>query len=187
MNLKKAISYAAFGFFFILVNINLTLSGGTINITPNFVGWILMFLAFVPFGTYMEGKTYMHWLPLVMAVFTGALWLLSIAEPGMENPLLSVLQAVLNIVELVYMFTLFGILEKVADDCGSSKSSSLRMIKLLMLVLYLVVTVFALLTRYTESTALAAVVLVCGMALLVLMIIALFVLFGLRKEIRSQE
>lgn len=55
MNLKKAISYAAFGFFFILVNINLTLSGGTINITPNFVGWILMIIAlFVLFGLRKE-------------------------------------------------------------------------------------------------------------------------------------
>lgn len=187
MNLKKAISYAAFGFFFILVNINLSLSGGTINITPNFVGWILMFLAFVPFGTYMEGKAYMHWLPLVMAVFTGALWLLSIAEPGLESPLITVLQFILNIVELVYIFTLFGILEKVADDCGSARGSNLGVIKILMLILYLVVTLFALLVQYTGSTALATVVLVCGLALLVVMIIAMFVLFGLRKEIRSQE
>ena len=46
MNIKKAISLAAFGFMFVLVDFNLTLDGHTICVTPDFVGWILFYLAY---------------------------------------------------------------------------------------------------------------------------------------------
>ena len=43
MDLRKGLSYVAFGFLFTLINFNLTVNGQAISITPNFIGWILFF------------------------------------------------------------------------------------------------------------------------------------------------
>ena len=81
MNIKKGLSYVAFGFLFTLVNFNLTLNGGTLNVMPDFVGWILFFLAFDKLGTYISDKKYMKWISLILAVVTAALWILGMAKP----------------------------------------------------------------------------------------------------------
>ena len=76
MDIKKGISYVAFGFLFTLININLTFNGATVNIVPDFLGWILFFLAYDKLGSYMENRVYLKWGFLIMAVFKGVLWIL---------------------------------------------------------------------------------------------------------------
>ena len=48
MNIQKALTFIAFGFLFTLLNININ----SINFTPSFIGWILLFLAYDNLGTY---------------------------------------------------------------------------------------------------------------------------------------
>ena len=66
LNLKKGLSFVAFGFFFTLINLNLTLNGAKLDVTPDFIGWILFFLAFDLLGTYVKDKLYLKWLSLVL-------------------------------------------------------------------------------------------------------------------------
>jgi len=61
MNVKKSLSLIAFAYFFTLVNLNLQSNGTSINIFPDFIGWILFFLAHDKLGSYMDGKKYMKW------------------------------------------------------------------------------------------------------------------------------
>ena len=68
MNIKKGISYVAFGFLFTLVNFNLTINSVSICVTPDFIGWLLFFLAFDKLGTYISDKSYMKWNALVMSL-----------------------------------------------------------------------------------------------------------------------
>ena len=187
MKLRKAISLVAFGFLFIFVNFNLTVNGTSINIMPEFIGWILMFLAFTPLDTYMEGKRYMQWIPMILAVLTCVFWIISTFKPELESPTLSVVKSILNIVSAIYWFIMFTILEKVADDCGSTKGSTLRIIKIFSLVLYVIVSIIALCYQNMDIGLLATLFTVCGIGLLVLVVIALFVLFGLRKEINRSD
>ena len=70
----KSTGLKAFGFLFTLINLNLTLNGKTLNITPDFIGWILFFLAFDRLGSYVKGKEYLKWMSLVLAILSAALW-----------------------------------------------------------------------------------------------------------------
>ena len=76
MNIKKGISLIAFGFAFVLVNLTLTLNGRSICVTPDFVGWILFFMSFDLLGSYIADKAYMKWISLILAIVTGAIWML---------------------------------------------------------------------------------------------------------------
>ena len=121
MDIKKAIKLIAFGFMFTLVDFNLTLNGTTINVTPDFIGWILMYLAYDKLGDYMNGKSYMKILSLVLIVLSGALWLGDIVKPDLNT---SIIKTIANIASAVYMFVLCTVLEKLAHDlsqyrCGN--------------------------------------------------------------------
>ena len=56
MNLRKGLTLIAFGFLFTLIDLNLTLNGKTLNVTPDFIGWILMYLAIDNLGDYADRK-----------------------------------------------------------------------------------------------------------------------------------
>ncbi|MCR5006455.1 MAG: hypothetical protein K6A77_11200 [Clostridiales bacterium] len=187
MDLKKAISLIAFGFLFIFVNLNLSFTNLTINILPVFIGWFLLFLAFTPLGVYMEGKSYMHWIPLVLTAASCAFWVIDIARPQLDDPVLSVVRFILNLVSAGYWFILFGILEKIANDTGTTKGPRIHVIKVVSLVLYIAVTILALLVIQVQTAALATLFMLCSIVLIVVVIIALFTLFGLRKDILRQS
>lgn len=187
MDLKKAISLIAFGFLFVFVNINLSFNGLSINIMPQFIGWILLFLAFVPVGPYMQGRSYMQWIPLVMALVSAGTWYLDAFMPGLENPIVEVLRFIFNIVSAVYWYIMFGILEKIANDTGSTRGPRINVIKVVSLVLYVTISIFTLLVAKVELAFLAILILLLGIALIVLVVIALFTLFGLRKDILRQN
>ena len=89
MNIKKGISLIAFGFAFVLVNLTLTLNGRSICVTPDFVGWILFFMSFDLLGSYIADKAYMKWISLILAIVTGAIWMLKIAAPEMNTSILT--------------------------------------------------------------------------------------------------
>ena len=75
MNIKKGISYVAFGFLFTLVNFNINFPSVSINIMPDFIGWLLFFLAFDKLGDYVSSKPYLKWMALALMIVSGAVWL----------------------------------------------------------------------------------------------------------------
>lgn len=180
MNLKKALSLIAFGFLFTLVNINLTLNGATVNVMPAFVGWLLFFLAFGHLGSYGEGKTYLKWIALVLAVITGFIWLMELAGSELNT---SILSWPVQLLTLVFMYLLFVILEQLAKDYGSALSSTIRSLRILNLILYAAFLLLSVGVVVLQNVNFAVFPLLIGFALLVCAVVTAVVLFRLRREI----
>ncbi len=183
MNLKKGLSFVAFGFLFLLVNLNLTLNGTTVNCTPDFIGFILFFLAFDALGSYTQGKGYLKWISLLLVILSGAQWLLKTLRPELSG--FSLLNGVTALLSAVYMFLLFGILEAIAGDFNSPRESTLSVLKYVNLLVYVLLAFFSLQSGTGISlNSASSLVLMLGAIGLVSAIVTLVVLFKLRNEIR---
>ena len=180
MNLKKGLSLVAFGFLFTLVDLNLTLNGSTLNVMPDCIGWFLLFLAIDCLGDFAADKKYLKWSALVLAVFTAAFWLLDIARPELTPGLLKTL---VSVAEAVYMFLLFGVLEKIAHAYAPQHEGTIRTLKILNVALIAGFIATGLLASARESTALVGTAAVLGFAALVAAVVTMFTLFKLRREI----
>ncbi len=180
MNLKKGLSYVAFGFFFTLVDLNLTLNGTTLNVTPDFIGWILFFLAFDRLGEYTADKIILKWVSSALIFLSAAVWVLELAKPELE---IGFVKTLITIVTAVYMFVLFGVLKKIAADYSSYWQSMIGVLRILNPVLEIAFVAVGLLAIFAESTALVGLTAVLGIAALIAAVVTMIVLFQLRKEI----
>ena len=183
MNIKKGITLIAVGFLFTLVNINITLNGNQISVTPDFIGWILFFLAFSELGQYINDKPYMKWLALVQVVLCAVSWILSIVSPGLN---VSWLQMIINALSAVYMYILFIALEKVAADYNSKKEGTIRFLKYFNVASYVLLLIANLIAGGTNISTLSIIVIVAVVFAFAAAIMTAVVLFGLRKEINEK-
>ena len=182
MDIKKGISYVAFGFLFILVNINLNFNNIGINITPDFVGWLLLFMAFDKLGRYISDKPYMKWAALTMMILSAAVWLGGIFKPEID---LGILKTVMSVCQCIYMFVLFGVLEKIADDYHSAQKGTLGFLKYFNIVVVLGFIVTALLGGSSEDEILLLASAVFGIVAIAAAIVTAVVLFKLNKEMKA--
>ncbi|MCR5795848.1 MAG: hypothetical protein K6G61_10950 [Solobacterium sp.] len=195
MNIKKGISCVAFGFLFTLVNINLTLNGFTVNVMPDFIGYLLLFLAFGQFGSYAEGREFLKWCFLLLAVVTAGVWGSSILRPELAMP--AWLTTAVAAVSACAMFLLFGIIEKIAGDFNSPQEQTVGWLKYVNVILYAAFFFTSVnLGRDIASgaheagsafqTYLGVLASVMGAAALVFAVITAFVLFKLKKDIEMR-
>ena len=180
MNIKKALSFAAFGFLFTLVNINLTFNTTEINVTPDFIGWILFFVGFDRFGTYVEKKKYLKLLSFLLLIISAALWAFDLFR--LDLPV-TIVKVVANVLSAIYFFGLFGVLTKVAQDCDSQHTDTIRYLKYINVILFLLLSVLGLFADRLSIPVLATVFTALGVPALICAIISMVVLFRLRKEI----
>ncbi|MBQ6559452.1 MAG: hypothetical protein IJL85_01345 [Erysipelotrichaceae bacterium] len=180
MDIKKGISYIAIGFLFTLVNINLKLNSTTLNITPDFIGWILIFFAFDRLGHYTENKAYLKWIALILAILTGVIWVYGIMKPEFD---IDIVKTIVSFVSVGYMFLLFNILEKIAKDHAPTFEKNISMLKIINLVLYIGFFVTAMLTTRDQQTF-AMLAFVFGTATLISAIVTAVTLirFGIAIE-----
>lgn len=183
MDLKKGLSYVAFGFFFTLVNLNLTFSGTEINIFPDFIGWVLLFLAFDKLGTYVSDKKYLKWLSLIMVILSGAVWIYEIAKPELN---IGIVRTVVTLLSAVYMFLLFDSLERIAGDHGSDKEDTIRMLKVINPILTIAFVVVGILAGQNGSSVLAGLAAILGLCALAAAIVTAVVLFRLRTDMNAR-
>ena len=183
MNLKKGLTFVAFGFLFTLVNLNITYNGTAVNILPDFLGWILFFLAFDMLGKYVEDKLYLKWVALILTIVTAVIWIFGIAKPELD---IDFLKTAVAVVSMVFMFLLFGSLEEIAHEYGSAREGTLHMLRILNLILNVAFVVLALLAGYVSLENYALLAAFVGTAALVAAIITAFVLFELRKDISDR-
>lgn len=184
MDLKKALTYVAVGFLFTLVNLNITLNGTTINVTPDFIGWILFFFAYDKLGSYMEDKIYMKWLALVLAIISAATWLLQLTKPEFD---ISILTTIVSTVSMVYLFILLKTLEKVAKDYGSNTQSTILILKYINVFLNIAFIVVALLAANNlENSALIMATGMIGAMALMAAVFTCLSLFRLRKDVNAK-
>ena len=181
MDLKKALTYVAIGFLFTLINLNITIGTITINFTPDFVGWILFFLAFDKLGSYVEGKTYLKWMALVLAIISTAIWVLELARQQLD---ISILSTIVSLVSLIYLFIFLGVLEKIAADQGSNTASTLHMLKYVNAFLDVAFVVVAVITGFNQNNqVLIMVTALLGALALVSAVFICLTLFRLRKDV----
>ena len=84
MDIKKALKMTAFGFMFTLINLNLKLNGHTLNVMPDFIGWILLFIAFDKFGEYKDSMPWLKWMSAAIGAASLVQWVMGIANPEMD-------------------------------------------------------------------------------------------------------
>lgn len=183
MNIKKALSFVAFGFLFTLININITLDTITINLTPDFIGWILLYVGFDKFGTYVEKKKYLKLISLLLIIVSAALWAFDLF--GLDLPL-SIVKSVANILSAVYMFELFTVLTRIAEDNQSSHADTIRYLKYINVILFLLLSGISLIADRMTLSTLAVTFTVLGVLALISAIISAVILFRLRKEINEK-
>ena len=181
MNVPKGVKYAALGFLFQLLNVNLNFGSVVINIIPEFVGWIFLFLACGLLADYLRNSTWMKPVALVLIVVTAALWVLDIAK--IEVPYIGI---VVGIITAIFMFVFFGALEKIAAEVESPRQSTLSTLKYLNLIVYILLVVAAVIISASGSHAFAAIFVLTGVVGLVAAIVTAVVLFKFSNEIQSR-
>ena len=183
MDLRKGLSFVAFGFLFTLVNFNLTFNGATVNVIPDFLGWILLFLAFDKLGTYVSDQKYLKWISLILIILSGAAWIFEIAKPELE---IGILKTAVTVLSAVYMFLLFDSLERIARDYGSSREDTVRMLKIINPILLIGFVVAGTLAGSNGSNSLLGITAILGVCALAAAIVTAVVLFQLRKDISEE-
>ncbi len=182
MDLKKGLTYIAIGFLFTLVNFNLTLNGATINIMPDFVGWILLFLSYDLLGHYTDGKQYLKWISMALIILYGVIWVTDILKPELDT---GILVTIGGVVSTVFLFIYFGILERIAEEYDSPRASTIGLLKYFYVALYVAFVVTALLSVDPVRMSLVYLATILGFSALVVSIMTAFVLFKLRNDIRE--
>ena len=187
--LKKGISLIAFGFLFTLVNINLTMNGSKLNVTPDFVGWILFYIAFDKLGAYTDGKSWLKWSALVLAIVTGAFWVLDFARPDLDP---GIVKTIVTVFCAVWSFVFFGVLERIALDHHSAHAGTIRTLKYVNAVAYAAFVFLGLLGGYAgayigsgSAVAVSGIAAVVGVVALVAAIVTAVVLFRFRREMNE--
>lgn len=184
-DIKKGIRLIAFGFLFTLININLTFGNVTVNVFPDFVGWILMSMAIDPLGVYTEDRRYLKYVCMAMIVLSGALWLLGILAPDLNTQILG---SVCDLISAAYIFILFESLIHIGEDNGSAYTDMLRFLRWANLAVFIAFGIIGLLFPGVDSSNIrTAAIAVIPMILigLVVAIMTAVTLFKLNKEISS--
>lgn len=185
MNLKKGLTCVAFGFLFVSVDFKLNLSGGVLNLLPAFVGWILFALAYSKLGKYTAYKPHLRWIPIVLAVYETIDWLLVLQNMTLTLPLVGY---AIPILEIVYLFQLFGCLEWVAGAYAARLESRIHRLKILYISLLIAAfaTLFLALTA-SASGLFANLTPLISLAIVVVIILICVTLFQLRKAIPNED
>ncbi|MBR3358555.1 MAG: hypothetical protein IKG46_12130 [Solobacterium sp.] len=179
MDIKKALKMTAFGFMFTLINLNLTLNGHTLNVMPDFIGWILLFIAFDKFGEYKDSMPWLKWMSAAIGAASFVQWVMGIANPEMD---IRYLITCAEIAAAVYNFLFFGILIHVAEDMNSGVTERLSFLRYFNAVIYAALAVLSLVAAPENVAFIAMGVLILGLAALIAAIVTMFTLFKLSKE-----
>ena len=141
MNIRKGLSLTAYGFLFILINFNLVMEGRTINVIPDFIGWILLFLAFGKLGDYTKDCKWLRWLALVMVAPAAFSWVISLITPELAGrPELLIINNMVNMIasvgEMIFIVVMFTPLIRIAHDYGSDREQKFKTLRMVNLGMY---------------------------------------------------
>ena len=183
LNLKKGLTYIVIGFLFTFISLNLKLNTANIDITPDYVGWILIFMGFDLLGDYVKDMKYLKWAAIGMAVLSLISWILAALSVSFDPDYLSTF---INLAMILYFYFLLDPIEKIAEDNGSLRVSSIRTVRMAMLGgIGLSVILFVLSFFADEKLTLFLVVMVMIIQVYVTIALA-FDLFLVRKEISEK-
>lgn len=189
MNLKKALTYIAVGFAFTLININLVFNGNRVSVTPDFIGWILLYLSYKLMGDYVADKPILKWGSLVLIILSLATWLQSIFMPEISS---NILTTISNFAGAVYIYVLLGVLVKVSKDYDSSKTKTIEILRIIHPIVYIILAILSIVLMFISNPTseaainLGVITVAVLFVTLALALVTMFSLFGLRKDILSK-
>ena len=191
MRLKKGMTLIAVGFLFITFYIRIILKGSVLTLPPQFVGWILLVLAYPKIVKYTSYSVSLYWIPLVLAVYSALDWVLGLLNLALALPLLT---AAAGILVIVYLVKLLGCLEFLARDYARNLVPRVHTLKVLYLSLMITMNVFSFLLVTLPlvggfpALALISILLwIAGLAAAVVSIVICVTLFQRRKAIPAVD
>ena len=182
MKIKKGIRLIAIGFLFTLVNLNLTANNYKINVTPDFIGWILIFFGCGMLGDYVKGNPVYKWGAFLLAVLSAGLWVIDLINPDLGFDV-HYLEIALTLITTLYIVLLLGLLQKISRDYGSAHTGNLGVLKIVYLVVYLLFQALSLFIDTLPLEVLSVIVAIAGGAALITAIVTCIILFRLSFEI----
>ena len=175
----RAINYIAFGFLFCVVNLNVTFTSFTINITPAWLGYILLYFGLSEIKEYKY--SWLRYFAIVLAVFDLVLWIVNLFN--IAN--VEYVRVVLAILHAVFAYLLMGVIIEIAKIEGSAYVAKFQLMRLISTIAYILSTALILLAMLNDKLAIAAVI--AGIIVLIAYIFTCILLFRFRKELKDRE
>ena len=172
--LAGAVKSIAWGYVLLHVNLNL----GTLNILPNWLGYVLMLGALPILGAAEPSALLLRPLGILLALWEGLLWGLTLFGISFDSTVLSVVAAALS------LYFHFQLLTNLAELAAQNACPEERKILHLRTARTLLITVLALPIPWAEYTEVTT-----GMVI-VNLIVALWicsVLFSLRRSLMESD
>lgn len=181
MNIRKALSYICYGLLITVFNININFNDTSIlNLLPEFIGWIILFLAYDFLGHYVSNKPELKPLAIVLAVIGGISWIMQLTNGQYAD--LTLLGIVRNLCSAYFIHKLCDVMEEIAADCGSLRGPTINMLKNINLVCELTLAFIGFLSMFTNPENLAVIVIIVGAVALIAIIATVITFFGLRND-----
>ena len=188
MNLKKALTLIAWGFVLTIVSFNIKLGDLSVNILPDFIGWIMLIMAFDYLGHYGDEHGILKWYSIGLAVLSLGVWLMNfttIKEYGDVDAALNVFNRIITLISGIYFFFLFGILEKICVDYGIPLENKIRNLKIANVVIFAILAILGLIVEYISLEAATFILIITGIVNLVVVVITTMTLFKLKNAIKE--
>ena len=172
--LASAVKQIAWGYVLLHVNVNL----GTLNILPNWLGYVLMLSALPILGESEPSAMLLHPLGILLALWEGLLWGLTIFGVRFDSTVLSIIAAAVS------LYFHFQLLTNLADLAQQKNCPEHRRILNLRTVRTLLITVLSLPIPWVQYQGLTTGVVIVNL------IVALWicsVLFSLRRSLEADD
>ena len=145
MNLKKGIRLIAWGLILTLVNINVSTGNRRINITPDFIGWLLIAIGCGKLGNYAKRKSLYIFFAVVLSICEAAFLVLGIVFPKKDFGLYV---SGLCALEDLYVIFLLSLLGRIAERTGYDHYSSIRTLKYIYIIISIIYIALTLAVEY---------------------------------------
>lgn len=170
--LAGAVKQIAWGYVLLHVNINL----GTLNILPNWLGYVLMLSALPILGESEPSALLLRPLGILLALWEGVIWTLTLFGVSFDSTALSVIAAALS------LYFHFQLLTNLAELAERHNCPEQRRILLLRTVRTLLISVLSLTIPWAQYQGLTTGIVIVNL-IVVLWICS--VLFSLRRSLEA--
>ncbi|MDR1630609.1 MAG: hypothetical protein LBS36_10425 [Oscillospiraceae bacterium] len=167
-----AIGLIAWGYIFLHVNINL----GTLNIIPNWAGYLLIYRALGAVGAYKPSALLLRPLGILLGLYELAAWGMALLGGTID---LFWINLFTSVIALYFHFQLLTDLAVIAEHHGCTQAKKIRTLRT---ALTLLGTLAAIITFYPDFAHSQAISIGIAIVYLVAVLWICAVLFGYRRE-----
>ena len=139
-------------------------------------------MAFYEMGRYVTDKRYLVIISIIMAVLSGAYWLLELFKANIADNL-SIVNTIMNIANAFYMYVLFGILVDIADEYGSKTKDTISVLRYINLAVSIILLVISVLINLENFRQFVWMITFSGLIALASAIASAIILFKLKNEV----